>query len=373
MLEIRKKDKASISNVLNEMVYKEKMTLQELRFFLVYLSKINPKNPSVTEITFSLEEYAELLDVELNEQAVENTIDKLLRYIVNIRPRELGEDELEAKIKCQLFSRCKMFKKRSDGRYYLSFQCHEDVKEHVFEFKNGRFTELEIWNVLNLHSFQDARLYMLLKQYLKIGVRIIEIGELKKMLGIEAGAYEKYKDFSQKVLKKAQKSLKNSTDICFEYKSIGRPAHSIEFTIIRNKDYTPPAFLTKLKNVPELPADEGKEKVEEEAELTISERRDLDRIQEFRDLMKENNPEWEESDARIIEMCDLINEHLLTIDQHMNLSEYSRDVSRYDFIHAVLKRANSEGARNLYKFFISQWERYKYGDEKGNGQVWIWD
>ena len=63
VLNIRKKDKASLSNILNEMIYEKKMTLQELRLFLLYLAKIDPKNPAQTEVTFSLKEYSALLGV----------------------------------------------------------------------------------------------------------------------------------------------------------------------------------------------------------------------------------------------------------------------------------------------------------------------
>lgn len=244
---IKKEDKATLSNVLNEMMYEEKMTLSELRFFLVYLSKINPKNPDETEITFSLEEFADILDVELNESLLNKIARKLLRYVVTIRPQELDDDVVEDIIHVQLFRKSRMYRKKVNNKWYFTFACHDEVKEHLFEFKE-RFTSLEVWNIINLHSFQDARMYMLLKQYLKIGERTIDLQELKKMLGIAPTAYSEYKIFSRDVLKKSQKSLKKYTDIEFDYHAVGRPARAVYFEIRPNKKYQMPKFLR-----PEVP------------------------------------------------------------------------------------------------------------------------
>ena len=247
---IKKEDKASLSNILNEMMYEEKMTLSELRFFLVYLSKINPKNPSETEITFQLEDVAEILGVELNEALVDKITRKMLRYVVRVRPKVLDDDVIEDFRYVQLFSESRLYKKRLNNKWYLTFTCHEKIKEHLFELKSS-FTSLEVWNIINLRSFQDARLYMLLRQYKHIGERTVDIKELKKMLGIDIDAYPEYKIFARDVLKKSQKNLKQCTDIEFDFHAVGRPARAVYFEIRSNIDYELPKFLTDSKE--ELP------------------------------------------------------------------------------------------------------------------------
>lgn len=235
-------DTASLSNILNEMFYEEKMTLQELRFFLVYLSKINPKEPDKTEVSFTLEEYADILGVELNEKAIDMATKKVLRHVVCVRPDVLSDDVLEEYIYCHLFSRAKMFRRKKDNKWYLTFTCHEDLKDKIFNL-NKEYTRLEIWNAVNLSNFQDIRMYMLLRQYRTIGERTIDLKELKKMLGIDPDAYPEYKIFSRDVLKKCQKALEKHTDICFDFIAVGRPAKSIHFDIYANEDYELPAFL----------------------------------------------------------------------------------------------------------------------------------
>ena len=260
---VTKSSKANMSNTLNEMFFEKIMSLQELRFFLVYLSKINPKTPEKTEISYTLEEYSEILGVELNEKDIHKTVDELLSRVVNVRPEELSEDVIEEIIKTPLFKRCRMTRRKSDNKWYLTFDCSDDVKPHIFKLTK-RFTTLEIWNVINLGNFQDARMYMLLRQYRTAGERTIPLKELKEMLGIEPNAYPEYKIFARDVLKKCQKALAEYTDIKFEFNAVGRPAKSVHFTISKNDNYKLPKFLEEqeldqvslFEGVPEEPAEE---------------------------------------------------------------------------------------------------------------------
>lgn len=254
---VKQSDTATLSNILNEMFYEEKMTLQELRFFVVYLSKINPKNPDKIEVSFSLEEYSDLLGIELNEQKMKAVTRKLMRYVVSVRPKVLEPGIRQHIMNRQLFAKSDLRQRESDGRWMLTFSCHEDIKDHLFDLKS-EFTSLEVWNVLNLSNFQDARMYMLLCQYRGIGHRTVDLDELKKMLGINLKAYPEYKEFARTVLKKCQKALKEYTDIEFDFRAIGRPAKSVYFTIRRNKDYKLPKFLEaeEAMVVDALPADD---------------------------------------------------------------------------------------------------------------------
>ena len=135
-LNIRKKDKATLSNVLNEMIYEKKMSLQEFRLFLLYLAKIDPQNPNQTEITFSLQQYSALLGVELNESALFAVMDKLLKRLVSIRPEVMPDYAIDGRIRCQLFSKCFMFKAKSDGKWYMSFKFMM-ISNHTFLISRG--------------------------------------------------------------------------------------------------------------------------------------------------------------------------------------------------------------------------------------------
>lgn len=48
----------------------------------------------------------------------------------------------------------------------------------MFDFKE-RYFKYELWNALSLSSPNQIRMYEILKQYEKIGQRIIQLDELK--------------------------------------------------------------------------------------------------------------------------------------------------------------------------------------------------
>ena len=243
---VKKETSATLSNFLNEMAFKKVLSLQELRFFLVYVSKLNPDKPDKTEVTFTLDEYKQVLGVELNEAHIQETVDQLVGRVVLVRPPITDEDVVNARLTTTLFSKCLMVQRKPDYKWTLTFNASDDVIPHLFGLTK-RFTTFEIWNIINLSNFQDARMYMLLKQYRKIGERTTPIKDLKEMLGIAPDAYPEYKIFARDVLKKCQKNLKERTDICFTFRALGRPAKEIWFEIFPNEDYQLPQFLQPPK------------------------------------------------------------------------------------------------------------------------------
>ena len=243
---IKKKTRVSVSNTLNQMIFEQKdMNLQAFRMVMFYLAKINPKRPDYTLIKVPLETYAEMLGVELNEQAIDASTELLLGYKLKTGMVDEGE-YIVRNAKYNIFSVCRMLERKSDGKRMLEFKCTDDVKPLIFELQE-QFTKFNVWNVLNLSNFQDIRMYMLLSQYKVAGVRTLTIEELKGHLGIEKGAYHEYKIFARDVLKKCQKALKERSDIRFEFKAVGRPAHSVYFEIFPNTDYKVLKYLADEK------------------------------------------------------------------------------------------------------------------------------
>lgn len=251
---IQKKTRVTVSNSLNEMFFEQKdMTLQAFRMLMFYLAKINPERPEFTEIKVPLREYANMLGVELNEKAIDASTTAILGYVVKIAPKQSEDSKYEElSNKVQVFTQSKLLRRKSDGELLLTFKCHDELKPHIFNLQS-KYTKFEVWNILNLGNFQDMRMYMLLTQYRVAKERTFELGELKEKLGINKDAYPEYKIFARDVLKKCQKALKERTDICFEFKSVGRPAHSVYFKISANSDYTLLKYLEEKEEPAQLP------------------------------------------------------------------------------------------------------------------------
>ena len=221
-------------NVLNE-IRSNNMVLQEVRFFSIYLAKINSRDISTRVVRFPIGDFQKIMDMsKLNITQLQNTADSLLCKIVSV-PLESGGFE-----KFQLFKRCR-FDKDDDGNWFIEIDAHDKALPLMFEFKDMYFT-YELWNALRLKSSNQLRMYELLKQYEKIGARVISLNDLKELLGMKKSDYPRYNNFRACVLDVCQAALETCTDIRFTYEPIrkkgrGGRINAIKFTIFRNDNY----------------------------------------------------------------------------------------------------------------------------------------
>ena len=77
------------TNILNEM-RSNNMTLQELRFFSIYLSKINSREPNTRIVRFPITDFQKIMELgRLKIDYLKNVANSLLCKIVNV-PLEKG-------------------------------------------------------------------------------------------------------------------------------------------------------------------------------------------------------------------------------------------------------------------------------------------
>lgn len=71
-------------NMLNEM-RANKMTLQELRFFAIYLSKINSDNISTRTLIFPLDNFVRIMNIDrVRTNEIKQATDRLLCKIISV-------------------------------------------------------------------------------------------------------------------------------------------------------------------------------------------------------------------------------------------------------------------------------------------------
>ena len=341
---IKKKTKVTVSNTLNQMIFEQKdMNLQAFRMLMFYLAKINPARPDLTEVRVPLETYAEMLGVELNEQAIDASTNMLLGYVLKTGRVDAGEYVI-INAKYSVFSVCRLAERKSDGKRVLEFKCSEDVKPLIFEMQS-KFTMFNVWNVLNLSNFQDIRMYMLLSQYKVAGSKTFTLEELKDKLGINKEAYPEFKIFSRDVLKKCQKALKERTDICFEFKAVGRPAHSVYFEILANKEYTILRYLEEAADPKQLPAasedDFEQTSIDDVLERDLEEREEIcagfgDEI--FHEFTLEQLRELKELAFHNIDTAD-VDRH----DRHLHNRLVAQQYAISDYIRGKIRYCNAKG------------------------------
>lgn len=220
------------SNVLNEMRYKD-MTLQEMRLFTVYLSRIDKDKVSTRRVKFSLNEFRSLMNLNPTTSItyIRSVTEHLLSHVVTEPKGTKGSYR-----QYQIFKTCEV----DVDTGTVCMDAHDDVLPLMFEYKN-RFLRYKLWNTLHLTSTNQIRMYELLKQYENTEQKSLTISlvDLKEKLDIDPEDYSRWDNFKARIIVPCQKALKEKTDICFEYSPIksGKATVALKFTIEKNEDY----------------------------------------------------------------------------------------------------------------------------------------
>ena len=221
-------------NVLNELRASD-LTLQELRFFSIYLSKINPKDEKTRIVRFPLADFQKIMGFgRMNIQQLRSSTNSLLKKVVNIPKKNGGYTGF------QLFKECEVDQDEL-GDWYVSIDAHDKALPLLFDYKE-RYFKYELWNALRLKSPNQIRMYEILKQYESLGKREISVKDLRELLGIADTEYATksgWSDFKKYVLESCKRALKETSDICFEYErgktGTGGKWLTIIFTIHKNE------------------------------------------------------------------------------------------------------------------------------------------
>ena len=199
-------------NVLNEL-RSNNMTLQELRFFSIYLARINPFDISTRAVRFPVEDFRKIMGFgRLNLNQLKESTDSLLSKIVHV------PDEQGGFLSFTLFKRCRV-SHDSNREWFVEIDASDDALPLMFDFKNKYF-KYALWNALRLKSPNQVRMYEILKQYEGLGKREITVIELRELLGISKTEYADrtgWSNFKKKVLDSCKEALEQTTDICYTY------------------------------------------------------------------------------------------------------------------------------------------------------------
>lgn len=236
------------SNELVEARYK--FDIWETRVFTKMLTMVRRDDQDFKSYRIYLKDVVKDFGLENNNDAYDRLRAggmKLMSKVVKVvRPTEEGLMELNTPIVVGMEHLIEPNKKVEDAKF-IDISFHPKMKPFLLSLQS-HFTTYDVRNILRLPSSYSIRIYELLKQYQKIGKRKFQIQELKEVIGvieeIDVNGKKKYKDnyplygnFKQRVLLKAQKDLKQYTDIHFTFDQIkrGRSVAEIQFYIFQNK------------------------------------------------------------------------------------------------------------------------------------------
>lgn len=325
------------SNLLNE-VRNANASLVEYRLFCVYLAHLSLVSES-NVVTFRLADYARIVGLDRPRQT------DLKAQAKNIVGVTATLDNTDGGFSVYtLFSEFKLF--QDDGEWMVSLECNSKIAPMIREQK-GRFLRYKLYNTIYLKSYNQQRLYEILKQYERIGERTVTLEELRAYLSIGEDEYPLWYTFSRDVLMVAQKALKENTDIYFEYVPIkkGRKVDKIKFLIYKNHKFVDQLQLDGYtNNVSESDFDY------EEGEITV-------RSDDFTDDMEQvgmfddDEPRHKYENRHFEFLAEACNyefnqtqmEILLSLDTVQSLSDISRSLEENQLKkHNYLSRKYNE-------------------------------
>ncbi|MED1790979.1 replication initiation protein [Brevibacillus laterosporus] len=221
MSDVHTNDLVTKSNRFIEANYK--LGAQEQKVILLLASKIQPSDDDFKPYTFSIKEFAKLINVK-----GEYLYSDLRKITLNLlsKPFEIFINDT------LIQTNWLMEASYRDGTVSLKFNSF--LKPYLLQLKR-EFTSYRLSNIVTLKSAYSIRLYELLKQYETIGTRSFDLATIRKVLGVE-DIYPVYANFKNRVIIPAQKELAKKTDISFEFteEKAGRKVNKLVFKIFPN-------------------------------------------------------------------------------------------------------------------------------------------
>lgn len=208
--------------------------LGEFKILDIYLSRINPLDPSTAAVDISKDEYCAAMGIESGKVRVGQLKKYTKHFIGNTVeiPRQDGVNGYEQNV---LFTKA-MY---DEDNEVITLVCNPDpvVFNTFFNVKNVGYVRYILKNTLHLKSAYSYKLYMFLKSKNPATEFQINLSELKEKLEITAKRYESFKYFNQEILKLSVEEINRHTDTCVEYEKVtkGRLTRAIKFSIKTRK------------------------------------------------------------------------------------------------------------------------------------------
>ena len=198
------------------------MTSNEINMVLVLLTAIDKKDEDFKDYIFTKRELEKKTDKKWDSQQLQKTVDGLFEKPIRIRESEKN------------WKRFNWFSYFEYTNGIITCRFDKALKPYLLELKE-RFIVSDIKHLLPMKSTYSKRMYLLLKEYSKIGHRSFNVEKLREVLQTPK-SLNLYSNFRTKVLKRAETDINKFTDleIKLSEKKRGRKIVEITYTIRKN-------------------------------------------------------------------------------------------------------------------------------------------
>lgn len=204
------------------------LTINEYKILDIYLSRINPMDESTSKVSFSVNEYCRIMNIESFRVRTEQIHNYLKHLFDNSITEWLSEDEF------------KMHHLFDDAHYdpiekkiYLECAKNTYIRKMFFDLDNFQYIKYRLKNTILLNSVYSIKLYLYLIDNKFRGEWNIDLYELRKILEVDSEYYEVFKNFNRKILKKSILEINEQTDLNVTYSQIrvGKKVGKIKFSV----------------------------------------------------------------------------------------------------------------------------------------------
>lgn len=208
----------------------------EIDLLLTLLTEIKKDDKDFKDYIFSLKDLEHKTSKKWQSKQLRETAKGLMS-----KPLEIEESA----DRWEIINWFSYFKYR-DGVITCRFD--KGLKPYLLEMKN-RFVVSDLRMVLPMRSSYSKRVYLMLKEYAKIGERTMELEGLQDLLRVPK-SLKNYADFKRKVLIKSKEDINKFTDLKVDFKEIklGRKVSKIVF-IIKKNDEDLKSFIETIRDL----------------------------------------------------------------------------------------------------------------------------
>lgn len=217
-------------------------SLGELKVLDTYLSRINSHNEDNYTVTFSKEEYEDLMGIgRMHPQRLEKYVKTLMGQTVTI-PDESTHRGWRL---YTLFDMAECYKDNHE-QWWIDLSCTPNAKRLFFNIESLGYIRYQLKNVINLTSKYSALLYLYLLENRYRKQWKISVTELRTtVFRCAPEYYREFKRFKDDILNKALNEVNERTDITFAMSTTakgckaGRSIINVEFTLIKENIQIP--------------------------------------------------------------------------------------------------------------------------------------
>jgi hypothetical protein len=204
-------------------------TAGELRLLEVYLSRINPRDPESSNVSFTLAEYCKLLDLKLNSKNLKSQVKHFLGNVVSV---PLNTDGTEY-VMYPLFTKAEVKFNRESLSYDVSINCNPDLRPVFFDIARSGYVKYRLRYTIGMKQQASILMYSMIRDWMNRSLTSNKIGlkQLRDHLGANDASYDDFRALRRRVLEPAVEEISNVSDIVVDFEKIctGRKVVAVEF------------------------------------------------------------------------------------------------------------------------------------------------